>query len=123
LLDDGGVEPSAGVEVFTAEPVAVADPSRLVDDVISSGELATEIRIEQGLDPVVVIDPDCTLSARLELGDTDPEVACLESQLIAAGALSEVTPDEVFDEATDAGVRRWRRRSPDRQAARVVDRA
>ena len=52
-----------------------------------------------------MIDPDCTLSLRLELGDTDPEVACLESQLIAAGALSEVAPDEVFDEATDDAVR------------------
>ena len=52
-----------------------------------------------------VIDPDCTLSLRLELGDTDPRGRCLESQLIAAGALSEVAPDEVFDEATDDAVR------------------
>ena len=65
----------------------------------------TTCATEQGLEPVAVIDPDCTLSVRLELGDTDPEVACLESQLIAAGALSGVAPDEVFDDATDGAVR------------------
>jgi hypothetical protein len=54
-----------------------------------------------------VIDPNCTLSIKLELGDTDPEVACLESQLIAAGALSEIGPDDVFDDVTDAGVRKF----------------
>ena len=89
----------------TSAPVASAEPDGLNDDELSSGPLADEVRNGLGLDPVAVIDPDCTLSIRLELGDTDPEVACLESQLIAAGALSEVAPDDVFDAATDAAVR------------------
>lgn len=92
-------------EAVASEPVAVADPDRLIDDEVSSGALADQVRDEQGLAPVAVIDPDCTLSIRLELGDNDPEVACLESQLIAAGALSEVAPDDVFDDATAGGVR------------------
>jgi hypothetical protein len=88
-----------------ADPVVVADPEGLLDDERSSGEFADEVRESMGLQPIAVIDPDCTLSLRLELGDSDPEVACLESQLIAAGALSEVGPDEVFDLATDTAVR------------------
>ena len=105
--DSNADESAAGVEVVAADPVAVADPNRLIDDELSSGELADDVRDQQGLDPVAVIDPNCSLSIRLELGDTDPEVVCLESQLIAAGALSEVGPDEVFDDATDAGVRKF----------------
>ncbi len=93
------------VTPVTSAPVAVAGPDGLTDDELSSGRFADEVREGLGLDPVAVIDPDCTLSVRLELGDTDPEVACLESQLIAAGALSAVAPDDVFDAATDAAVR------------------
>ncbi len=107
LQDDGSAESAAGVEALSAEPAAVADPAGLIDDEASSSELADEVRAGQGLEPIAVIDPDCTLSTRLELDDTDPEVACLESQLIAAGALSEVAPDEVFDETTDAAVRKF----------------
>ena len=93
------------VQSVTPAPVAGAEPGGLIDDDLSSGPFADEVRDGLGLDPVAVIDPDCTLSIRLELGDTDPEVACLESQLIAAGALSEVAPDDVFDATTDAAVR------------------
>lgn len=103
-----GAEPeqlSTVVEVVSDAPRAVADDSQLIDDELSSGPLADQVRELQGLEPVAVIDPDCTLSIRLEIGVTDPQVACLESQLIAAGALSEVAPDEVFDAATEAAVR------------------
>ncbi len=92
-----------------AEPVAVAQADELVDDELSSGGLADDVRAEQGLEPVTVVDPECALSVRLELGDTHPEVECLESQLIAAGALSGVAPDEVFDDATDGAVRTFQR--------------
>ena len=68
-------------------------------------DLATDVREELDLAPVAVIDPDCTLSVRLELGDEHEEVACLESQLIAAGVLVNVSPDSNFDAATDAAVR------------------
>ncbi len=68
-------------------------------------ELATDVREELDLAPVAVIDPDCTLSVRLELGDEHEEVACLESQLIAAGVLVNASPDSIFDAATDAAVR------------------
>jgi hypothetical protein len=50
------------------------------------------------------ISPDCTLTARLALGDESPEVACLETRLIAAGLLTG-TADEVFDPSTEAAVR------------------
>jgi peptidoglycan hydrolase-like protein with peptidoglycan-binding domain len=53
---------------------------------------------------VASVDADCTLSIRLEVGMTDPEVACLETHLVAAGALTGVTPDEQFDAATEAAV-------------------
>ena len=107
LLSDDDAESATGVEVGAAAPAAVADPAGLIDDEVSSGQLADDVRDQQGLAPIVVIDPNCTLSIKLELGDTDPEVACLESQLIAAGALSEVGPDDVFDDVTDAGVRKF----------------
>lgn len=107
LQGDDRAESAGGVEVPPAEPAGVADPAGLIDDEASSGDLADEVRAGQGLEAIAVIDPDCTLSIRLELDDADPEVACLESQLIAAGALSEVAPDEVFDEATDAAVRKF----------------
>lgn len=96
---------AAAVEVVSDAPVAVADDDLLIDDAASSGALADEVLQQQGLEPVAVVDPDCTLSIRLELGVTDPQVACLESRLIAAGALGEVAPDEVFDAVTDAAVR------------------
>lgn len=54
--------------------------------------------------PSDVVDLDCTLSVRLEVGMTDPEVACLEAQLAAAGLLADRTPDDVFDDATEAAV-------------------
>ncbi len=106
LASDGDDESVSTAPVAEDDaPAAAADPEGLVDDEVSSNELADEVRAELGLEPVAVIDPECSLSKRLELGDTDPEVACLESQLIAAGALSGVGPDDVFDEATEAAVR------------------
>lgn len=63
--------------------------------------------------PVVTIDTttttttvpaDCELSVRFELGVVDPQVACLESRLAAAGVFTG-EPDDVFDEETDAAVR------------------
>ncbi len=106
LADDSG-EAAGGVEGLSAEPAAVADSANLIGDDASSGALADAVRAGQGLEPIAVIDPYCTLSIRLELDDIDPQVACLESQLIAAGALSEVAPDEMFDETTGAAVRKF----------------
>jgi peptidoglycan hydrolase-like protein with peptidoglycan-binding domain len=97
----------AGVGDPVAAVVVVVDDPAAPDDDTSSGDLADAVRDEFGLAPVAVIDPDCTLSMRLELGDSGPEVACLESQLIAAGALSEVSPDEDFDAVTDDAVRKF----------------
>jgi peptidoglycan hydrolase-like protein with peptidoglycan-binding domain len=54
--------------------------------------------------PAVVVPADCTLSTRLAAGDSSPEVACLETRLIAAGLLTG-TADEVFDPSTEAAVR------------------
>jgi peptidoglycan hydrolase-like protein with peptidoglycan-binding domain len=100
--DDG---PTTVGLVTSVTSAPVAEPAGLIDDELSSAPVVDEVRDGPGLDPGAVIDPDCTLSIRLELGDTDPEVACLESQLIAAGALSAGAPDDVFDAATDAAVR------------------
>ena len=73
--------------------------------------LADDLPAELGPDPVDEIDPDCTLSQRLDLDVESDEVACLESQLIAAGVLAGVAPDDVFDEATEAAVRSFQRRN------------
>ena len=100
--------------VETASPVEVIDAEALPDIVVADEpadqpvvELADDVRGAMGLDPIAVIDPNCTLSVRLEVGDENDEVACLESQLIAAGALSESAPDAVFDGRTDTAVRRF----------------
>lgn len=61
------------------------------------------------VDATPVVDPDCTLSMRLELGSDGPEVACLEAQLLAAGVLEGVVPDERFDEATASAVEAYQR--------------
>lgn len=55
------------------------------------------------------VDPECTLSVRLAVGMTDPEVACLEAQLVAAGALTGVAPDERFDVTTELAVETFQR--------------
>ncbi len=62
------------------------------------------------------LDPDCTMSVPLELGDEHEEVACLESRLIVAGLLANSASDAVFDAATDAAVRAFQA-----QNALVVD--
>ncbi len=103
---DGVESAASATEARTAAGAPVEEADGLIDDDVTwSGALAEAVRNAQGLEPVARIDPDCTLSNRLELGDVDPEVACLESQLIAAGALSGIAPDDTFDDATDAGVR------------------
>lgn len=102
----GGDEVAAGAETETAADVAiVADPAAPADMTVEETELAAVVRDELDLEPIAVIDPDCTLSVRLELDDEHDEVACLESQLIAAGVLVNSAPDNVFDTATEAAVR------------------
>jgi peptidoglycan hydrolase-like protein with peptidoglycan-binding domain len=54
--------------------------------------------------PAAPVEPDCTLSMRLEVGMTDPEVACLEAHLAFAGVLVGIVPDDVFDDATESAV-------------------
>jgi peptidoglycan hydrolase-like protein with peptidoglycan-binding domain len=78
---DSGSEPS---------PVAVAAPT--------TASPTTPVA------PTTTIGPDCSMSIRLDLGVTDPEVECLELRLAAAG-MFDGEPDEVFDELTDASVR------------------
>lgn len=47
----------------------------------------------------------CTVTKRLEVDTSDPEVACLEAHLVLAGMLTDATPDDLFDPATDAAVK------------------
>lgn len=101
MQSDEADEIAAGVE----SPVAVADDAAQANMAVAETELAVDVRDELGLDPIAVIDPDCTISVRLELGDDHEEVACLESQLIAAGVLVNSSPDSVFDASTDQAVR------------------
>jgi peptidoglycan hydrolase-like protein with peptidoglycan-binding domain len=61
-----------------------------------------DVPAESGV--VAEVDPECTLSIRLEVGMTDPQVVCLEVHLLDAGALTGVDPDDVFDSATEAAV-------------------
>lgn len=53
------------------------------------------------------LDIDCSLAATAAVGATGPDVVCLESQLVAAGALTDVAPDAVFDESTRGAVERF----------------
>ena len=105
--DDAGL---AAVEpvVTAAEPATDTAAEPAADDTTS---LADDVRDQLDLEPVALIDPDCTLSVRLELGDEHDEVSCLESQLIDAGVLVNAVPDTVFDEATDAAVRAFQARN------------
>lgn len=79
--------------VRSAEPAAPADADTTDTDPTGSDTTDTDD-----------VDLGCTLSIRLEVGMEDPEVACLEAQLAAAGVLTGVTPDPVFDAATEAAV-------------------
>jgi peptidoglycan hydrolase-like protein with peptidoglycan-binding domain len=102
-----GAESAAAVESGAVDAIDAVDPADPTEAAAGDDDasLADEVRDELGLEPVAMIDPDCTLSVRLELGDEHDEVACLESQLIAAGVLVNAAPDTVFDAATDAAVR------------------
>ena len=80
-------------------------------DPVDEPSLADGLRDRVGLEPSAEIDPDCTLSQRLQLDVESDEVACLKSQLIAAGVLADAVPDGVFDEATDAAVRSFQRQN------------
>ena len=77
-----------------------------------SGQLASDVAGEQlDVEPAALAGPGCTLSVPLRLGDEHDEVACLESQLIAAGLLRGATPDGVFGDATDDAVRTFQARN------------
>lgn len=104
-LARAGASPETPEMAAPDAPAAVADPAAPADVTVRQTELATDVRAEFGLAPIAVIDPDCSLSMRLRRGDEGPEVACLESQLIAAGVPVVASPDEVFDEATELAVR------------------
>jgi Putative peptidoglycan binding domain/L,D-transpeptidase catalytic domain len=91
--------------VENAGPVEVADESATTDVGVEPTDPAADVSGEPSLEPIAAIDPDCTLSVRLELADQNDEVACLESQLIAAGLLVNSAPDTVFDTATELAVR------------------
>ncbi len=111
-----GVAGLAGIAQLTGgvdtgdELAAGADENATRVDPVDPA-LATEVRDELGLEPVALIDPDCSMSVRLQLGDDHDQVACLESQLIAAGVLVNAAPDTVFDTATDAAVRSFQAQS------------
>lgn len=99
----GDAEPSTeSVEAAAVEPVV--ESAEATPEPETEPALSDDVADAMGLDPAIDIDSDCTLSIRLEVGTTDPEVRCLESQLIDAGALIDVAPDEVFDADTEAAV-------------------
>ncbi|MDJ0767222.1 MAG: L,D-transpeptidase family protein [Ilumatobacter sp.] len=111
---DQAADTSGAVSDAAAQPIGAA----AIDAAIPGGEsdagapaLADEVRQTMGLEPISVVDPECTLSIRLEVGMTDPEVACLESQLVASGVRFEEGPDEVFDEVTEAAVESFQARN------------
>ena len=80
------------------EPVAAASgPAATTPD-------TTEPPVTTVAAPEPAVDLACTLSIRLEAGMTDPQVACLEAHLVAAGLLTDVSPDDEFDAATEAAV-------------------
>lgn len=112
-----GVAHVSSADGDDAELAGASEPAPAVEPVVEPGvepvatSLADDVREEADLEPVAVIDPDCTLSVRLELGDEHDEVPCLESQLIDAGVLVNVVPDTVFDEATEAAVRAFQARN------------
>jgi len=96
---------SGGDDASAVGADATSPGAGVVASTVPDAELATEVRDELGLEPVAEIDTDCSLTVALELGDEHEEVACLESQLIAAGVLVNSAPDAIFDDATDAAVR------------------
>jgi peptidoglycan hydrolase-like protein with peptidoglycan-binding domain len=55
--------------------------------------------------PATPVAADCSMSTRIAPGDTAPDVACLETHLIAQGLLAPGTADEVYDATTETAVR------------------
>jgi peptidoglycan hydrolase-like protein with peptidoglycan-binding domain len=100
--DDQAFAATRGNAVVTTD---VPDRS----DIIVDDALAGDVREQLGLDPSVL--PECPLTRPLRVGDEHPDVACLESQLIDAGVLVSVSPDERFDEATDTAVRSFQQQN------------
>ncbi|MGA1439178.1 MAG: L,D-transpeptidase family protein [Ilumatobacteraceae bacterium] len=84
----------------TTAPLPTTEPPEPTGD-----EPVTSSSVQEAPVPV----SDCTLSMRLEVGTNDPEVACLESRLAAAGLLVGVVPDAVFDEVTGSAVEAFQR--------------
>lgn len=94
--DEPAGEPAAAAPAeAAATPPATTPPATAPPTMATGAAAAVE-------GPAV--DADCTLSVRLEIGMTDPEVACLEAQLAAAGLFDGNEPDEAFDAATEAAV-------------------
>jgi peptidoglycan hydrolase-like protein with peptidoglycan-binding domain len=93
----------------------LAGAARLISGDAAAVESAGPVVTEPAAAPVVapattaapspvLVDVDCTISEKLELGAVGPDVTCLESHLLVAGAFTGA-PDEVFDEVTDLAVR------------------
>ena len=91
-----GDQPTGDPVVAAAEPIEAAPTAALV---APASTVPAPVPA-----PEPPVDPDCTLSIRLEVGMSDPQVACLEAQLVAAGLLLDVTPDDEFDAVTEAAV-------------------
>lgn len=90
-----------------AEPVpAAAGPD---GDTTTSAPAPTTVQPATSTTEVTGPETDCTLSIRLAIGMTDPQVACLEAHLADAGVLTGVEPDAEFDTATEAAVERFQR--------------
>lgn len=54
------------------------------------------------------LDPACTVTGRVGIGDSSADVRCIESQLASRGVLAAV-PDEIFDETTLDAVKAFQR--------------
>lgn len=89
------------------EPAVEPDVAPVTTTGPISDDLATEVAAAMGV--AARVDPDCTISIRLQVGMADPQVACLEAQLVDAGALTGVLPDEEFDVATELAVEVFQR--------------
>src|SRR5262245_9074242 len=78
-------------------PSTTAAPSPAAEAVSVSSTFPTTTVPATSVAPATTLAPDyCTLSTQLAVGDSSPEVECVEAELLAAGMLVGIEPDAEF---------------------------
>jgi peptidoglycan hydrolase-like protein with peptidoglycan-binding domain len=97
---DGG--PSQAV---ATQPVVSSAPASTLARPTTAAPVATT----DAPSTTQTVAADCTLTSQLSVGDVSPEVACLESHLLAEGMLVGIQPDAEFDATTETALKAFQK--------------